>query len=210
MKRFIFNLVVCLLVLSVVNVPVHAESGNGFSTVEKISSNTYLFKTGDNQESITVNKNDIHYQSADQSFDIIYDPQMKTLYSSLTHKTISLGNNDDQNLFKASLLSASPTRTYYTTKKISWHSIHEMVGNVASVASVAAVVLSLLSGVPETASKVAGLINMSAETLNKYVISNSKNHGLLIKIKNTDHYRIRTGIRSVYKTDHSISSITTY
>lgn len=218
MKKFILSLGICAMALSAVGTPVHAQKvsvsqNDGISVqISEIDNNTYIIRQDNKSETITLSEDCVQFASKNKCFNIIYDSHNNTLYSSLTKKAISFSNLNNDAAVSSSLMSMSPTRTYYTTKKISWHSIHQLVGNTADAMQLAAAILGIVRGlgVTETAASIVGLIGLSTSMIDKHLISNSVNHGLLVKIKNTDHYRIREGIRSVYKTDHAIASITAY
>lgn len=172
-----------------------AEDSGSVSVLVKSQGTSELVTAVDNGDKRTVTIRNTETGKEDY---LIYDKQSSMVYSSITGKTVYLNN----------LEISSRSVSSYSTMYISYAEIKNTVGTTATVAGVVGLIMTKIPGA-QLAGGVIGVIGTIVGGLD-LAVPNSSNHGLRLRIKTSKFYRTRMGRRQLYKTTHTVASVSRY
>lgn len=211
MKNILFKKCIALsLVFSLIifNSPLSSlayENSGGINindaySVEMVDNDSFVVHDSNGSQKITVFENstirrvNIENLKTGEKEYIRLDKNSGTIYSSITNKTIS-------NVIPYS-------ETSYKYVYISYSEIRDVVGDTLSIGGL---ISYLLTKVPRA--KVAAEIASSISSVMGGIaalIPKDTNHGLRFEVKIVKYYRTRMGIRKVWQTHKTITSVTKY
>lgn len=184
------------------SVSVRQVSNDSFEVVQDKQLSKITIANTDHHRNVTVTNT----ATGEKSF-FSYDKKARTLYSSITGKTISLDEIQTASSEDGGSYFATRSSGKISYKYVSYKSIRDAIGIAATVATVIGVILSFFPAT-RIAGKVSGKIADILNALHNR-IPNQSNHGLKLTQKTKRLKYIRWG-KPVYLTVEETINVTTY